>query len=524
MLYRIHGIRLRYNRDSLENLRTCILQQLQINDKDLLFFKIIKRSIDARKKPVSIIYSVDIEITHSLSIKEAHPITEKPIEQIVPGKNPGRGTPVIVGAGPAGLFAGFILAKQGYKPIILERGSDVQGRNKALDNFRKTREPNPNCNALFGLGGAGTFSDGKLTTSLSHPLIRNILETLVKCGAPEQILIDAKPHIGTDILQEVVSNLAKKIESLGGTIKTDVTVTDIHTKNGYVTSVKTSDGSFETGTLIVATGHSARDTWKILEAAGIEIAPKPFQIGIRVEHPQEWLDKQQYGEGAGHPNLGASDYSVSTRINGEPVFSFCMCPGGWTMPTINEPGHLCVNGMSLHRRDSRFSSSGIVVTIDPTIYGGKDLDSCLSFIRGIEAKCFEKGGFDYSAPAQTLIRLLKGQVDKKLPKNSYEFGLSPACMENIFPEFIIGRIKKALPIFNQQLPGFIQDAAVAIAPEARASSPVRIVRNKDTRQSTTINGLYPVGEGSGYAGGIISAALDGLKTGIKIIEEFSPAF
>ncbi len=199
-----------------------------------------------------------------------------------------------------------------------------------------------------------------------------------------------------------------------------------------------------------------------------------------------------------------------------------MCPGGWTMPTINEPGHLCINGMSLHKRDGKFSSSGIVVSLDPTLYGGKDLDSCLSFVRGIEAKSFKKGGSNYSAPAQTLINLLKGKIDKTLPENSYQFGLSPVSMDDIFPEFLIGKIRKALPIFNQKLPGFIQEAAIAIAPEARASSPIQIVRNRDTRQSTTTQGLYPAGEGSGYAGGIMSAALDGLKTGIKIIEEFAP--
>ena len=523
MLYSVHGIRLRFNNDSLQHLRTYILQLLQLNNTDLLFFKVTRRSIDARKKPVSIVYSVEIETAHPLSIKDAEPIMpKKNIAQIVPGKKSGRGNPIIVGAGPAGLFAGFILAKQGYKPIIIERGGDIQSRNKALDNFSKTREPNPNCNALFGLGGAGTFSDGKLTTSLSHPLIRYILEILVECGAPEQILIDSKPHIGTDILQVVVANLAKKIETFGGTIKTDVTLTNIISKNGEITNATTSDGNFETNRLIVATGHSARDTWKLLENAGVEIASKPFQIGIRVEHPQKWLDKQQYGDGAGHPALGTSDYSVSANINNVPVFSFCMCPGGWTMPTINEPGHLCVNGMSLHKREGRFSSSGIVVTLEPTVYGGKDLDSCLSFIRKIEAKCFEKGGSDYSAPAQTLIGLLKGQVDKKLPESSYKFGLSPVSMDDLFPEFIISNIKKALPIFNRKLPGFIQDSAVAIAPEARASSPVRIVRDKDTRRSTTIKGLYPAGEGAGYAGGIMSAALDGLKAGIKIIEEFAP--
>jgi uncharacterized protein len=524
MLYRVHGIRLKYNQDSPKHLRAHILEHLQISDQDLISFKVARRSIDARKKPVSIIYSVDIETAHALSGKEIFHIPKKENEalEVIPGKKQGKGNPIIVGAGPAGLFAGFILAKLGYKPIILERGSDVKGRNRALDNFRKTRKANPDCNALFGLGGAGTFSDGKLTTSLSHPLIKKILEILVECGAPKNILIDAKPHIGTDILQEVVTNLAKKIENLGGTIKTDVTVTEIFSQNEQVTGVKTQNENFETGCLIVASGHSARDTWKTLERAGVEIKPKPFQIGLRIEHPQQWLDKQQYGEGAGNNALGASDYRVSTRIDGVPVFSFCMCPGGWTMPTVNEPGHLCVNGMSNSKREGRYSSSGIVITLDPSVYGGKDLNSCLSFIRGIEAKCFEQGGSNYSAPAQTLKSLLKGEVDKKLPESSYHLGLSPASMDNLFPPFIIDKIKKALPIFNQKLPGFIQDSAIAIAPETRASSPIQIVRDRNTRQSTTIKGIYPAGEGAGYAGGIMSSALDGLRAGIKVIEEFAP--
>jgi uncharacterized FAD-dependent dehydrogenase len=315
--------------------------------------------------------------------------------------------------------------------------------------------------------------------------------------------------------------MAASIIRQGGEIRTGVKVTGILINNGSVTGVMTGEGSFKTGTLIMATGHSARDTWDMLQNAGVNIIPKPFQMGLRIEHPQDWLDHQQFGDGAGHAALGAAEYKLATRIKHVPVFSFCMCPGGQTIPTVNEKNHLCINGMSMHKRDSKFSSSGIVVTLDPAVYGGKDLDSCMRFVRSVEQKAFTAGGSDYTAPAQSLSALLDDRVDSSLPQSSYAPGITPVDLNTVLPPFVMSRLKKALPVFNQKLPGFLQDQAVAIAPESRASSPVRIERDKESRESN-IAGLYPAGEGSGYAGGIMSAALDGLNTAVKIISSFAP--
>jgi uncharacterized FAD-dependent dehydrogenase len=522
MRYRINGLRLRYDRDSAEALADRAAQQLGIRRDDLTDLRVARRSIDARKEPAMIVYSVDVDSAVPLSGPDAQPVPEPPVLDVVIGTESASGTPIVVGAGPAGLFCAWILARHGYRPLVLERGGDVASRNLALAEFARTRVVNEECNALFGLGGAGTFSDGKLTTSLSHPFIRCILDVLVECGAPGQILTDARPHIGTDRLQLVVTRLAACIEALGGRIFTGVRMTGLRTANGAVVGVQTTDGPMDSGTVVMATGHSARDTWCALQAAGVALAPKPFQMGVRVEHPQEWLDRQQFGAGAGHPALGAADYKLATRVDGVPVFSFCMCPGGWTMASVNESGHLCVNGMSLHARNGRFSSSGLVVTLEPDDFGGTDLSSCLSFVRGVEAACFVRGGSDYTAPAQTLPSFLKGRVDRTLPGSGYAFGLRAVDLKTVLPPFVADRLRRAIPAFHRQLPGFLQDRAVAIAPEARASSPVRIVRDKETRQSISCRGLYPAGEGAGYAGGIVSAALDGLHAGLQIIERFAP--
>ncbi|MBN2719241.1 MAG: FAD-dependent oxidoreductase, partial [Deltaproteobacteria bacterium] len=284
----------------------------------------------------------------------------------------------------------------------------------------------------------------------------------------------------------------------------------------------TTSGVIDSEVAVLAVGHSARDTWEMLATAGVEIVPKPFQVGVRVEHPQAWLDELQYGDGAGLPPLGAADYKVTARINNIPVFSFCMCPGGHTIPTVSEPEHLSVNGMSYHKRNSPFSSSGIVVTLSPEAYGATDRESALRFVRTLENNCFKRGGENYTAPAQRLIDLAEGKPSTQLPKSSFAFGLVPTSFDTLFPRAILDPIIKALPVFNRRLPGFIHPEAVAIAPEARASSPLRIVRDKDSRQSSTLQGLYPAGEGSGYAGGIMSAALDGINAALKIMEQYKP--
>ncbi|MBN2804004.1 MAG: hypothetical protein JXR91_13000 [Deltaproteobacteria bacterium] len=524
MKYRLQGLRLRYNRDNPENIKKRVQQILKIDESEILSVEITSRSIDARKKPASIVYTMEIELSDDCIVNGLEKISSynKPkLTDFKKGTKPLNNRVVIAGAGPAGLFAGYLLAKNGYAPIIVERGGEIEQRHKAIKDFLLSRVPDPDNNALFGIGGAGTYSDGKLTTSVKHPLIRFILNTLVECGAPENILIDAKPHIGTDVLSGVVNNLKDAIIKYGGELRTNERVDSVVVKNGTLCGIKTSCNNIDTDVLIAATGHSARDTIEMFVKNGVAVEPKPFQMGFRIEHPQSWLDRQQYGDGAGHPALGAATYKLTSRVGGVPVFSFCMCPGGSTIPTVNEAGHLCVNGMSMHARDGMFSSSGIVVTVAPENYGAKNYKDAIDFVRSVEKKAFIKGGGDYTAPAQRFISFLKDKKDNSLPASSYKPGVAAADLREILPPFVSDSIKKAASGFNRSLPGFVHEDAVAIAPEARASSPVRIVRDKDTRESS-VNGLYPAGEGSGYAGGIMSAALDGLNTAIIIMEKYAP--
>ncbi|MBN2526373.1 MAG: NAD(P)-binding protein [Deltaproteobacteria bacterium] len=522
MIFRLHGIRLRYNRDNLPALKVRILQHLSLKEDELVSVTLVRRSIDARKKPVCLVYTVDCVTTRDVFNKDITPPDVPKLLEVETGSAPLMDSPVVVGAGPSGLFAAYVLAKNGYRPILLERGEAVQQRMADIDEFKRSRVPNPESNVLFGLGGAGTYSDGKLTTSLSHPIVGYILQTLVDVGAPERILTDAKPHIGTDLLQGVVTNLAAKIEEMGGKLLTGTRVTGLKHQKGKLTGIVTNQSAIDTEVAVLAIGHSARDTWEMLSTAGVEIVPKPFQVGVRVEHPQEWLDKLQYGEGAGHPALGAADYKVTARIGNIPVFSFCMCPGGHTIPTVSEPEHLSVNGMSYHKRNSPFSSSGIVVTLSPEAYGATDKDSALGFVRTLENNCFKRGGENYTAPAQRLVDLVEGRPTTSLPNSSFVFGLVPTSLDTLFPRCVLDPIVRALPVFDRRLPGFIHPESVAIAPEARASSPLRIVRDKETRQSVTLQGLYPAGEGSGYAGGIMSAALDGINAALKIMAQYKP--
>ncbi|MDD5309818.1 MAG: FAD-dependent oxidoreductase, partial [Deltaproteobacteria bacterium] len=374
-----------------------------------------------------------------------------------------------------------------------------------------------------GLGGAGTFSDGKLTTSLGHPWIPAVLRVLVECGAPADIEIDARPHVGTDVLGGVVTRLVSRIEAAGGAVRTSVRVDGVGLSGGRVDSLETPGGRVEARVVVLAIGHSARDMWTMLARTGIGLEAKPFQMGIRVEHPQAWLDRTQYRSAAGHPALGAADYRLATRVRGVPVFSFCMCPGGETMPTVNEAGHLALNGMSRSVRDSAFASSGLVVTLEPDVYGGRDLASCLAFQRAVEAACFAAGGRDYTAPAERLADFAAGRdPGTRLPVSSYPLGVRAARLHEILPPFVAGPLRAALPSFDRSLPGYLHKDALALAPESRASSPIRIVRDAATGGAPGASGLYPVGEGAGHAGGIMSSALDGLNAARRIIERFGP--
>ena len=521
MKIRIHNLKVRYDLPQIETLEKTLRDLLTEHKTGLVSFEIAKRSVDARKKPVQLVYSVDAVLTGAPGFDIAGALTPPDTHSLK--TEPGSATlscpPVVVGAGPAGLLATLMLAEHGYRPTLIERGGNVNDRVLELNSFTETRTPNPENNVLFGLGGAGTFSDGKLTTSLSHPWIPAILQILVDCGAPKDILIDSKPHIGTDLLRSVVSTLTDRIIKAGGQIKTGVKMTGLKIQNGRAVGILTTQGEMEAGAVVTAIGHSARDTIEMLFGAGVRMEPKPFQVGVRVEHPQSWVDQHQYKDAAGHPNLKAAEYKLTTRIANVPVFSFCMCPGGESIPTVNEPGHLCLNGMSRHARDSKFASSGLVVTLRPEDYGGTDIQSCLNFVRRIEATCYKAAGESYGAPAQRLTNFARNEkLSDSLPPNSYRFGAVPTSIDKVLPKMVTAPIRSALAVFNKKIHGYVHPGAIILAPETRASSSIRILRDKTSRESTSIGNLYPVGEGAGHAGGIISSSLDGILAAKHIIE------
>jgi uncharacterized protein len=526
MLLRLSNVIIRFDAPLPDAVERELRARLGRHADSLASWRVVRRAIDARKKPPRLVLTVEIEVPQgaALTLDGAIPPPPRTPLRVDPGGERFPGRPLVAGAGPAGLFAALLLAEHGYRPLLIDRGGTTSQRLAAMRRLGESRVPEPECNALFGLGGAGAFSDGKLATSLGDGWIPEILRVLVECGAPPEILVDAKPHVGTDLLPGVVSRLVARIEAAGGIVQPGVRAEDLNVRDGRIAGVRTADATVDTGVALLAIGHSARDTWEMLATRGVALEPKPFQMGVRAEHPQAWLDTRQYGPAAGHPALGAADYKLTARPGGVPVFSFCMCPGGETMPTINEPGRLCVNGMSESARSSPYASSGLVVTLLPEAFGGRDLASCLTFVRGVEERCFAAGGADYSAPAQRLREFAEAGAKRPaaLPSTSYRLGVVPVQLESILPRCVVEPLRGAMPRFERAIPGYVHPEAVLLAPESRASSPVRITRDPVSRESVSVGGLYPVGEGAGYAGGIVSAALDGLRSARIVIEKYAP--
>ena len=513
-------------------LEKAVLNKLRISKKELLGFRIIRKSIDARKKNrILTVYSVDAQVEDEpqvlLGLIADRHITPSPDlryrapDPILQKK---RTPPVVVGTGPCGLFAGLILAEAGLCPILVERGKAVQSRVRDVQNFWRKGFFNPESNVPFGEGGAGTFSDGKLTTQIrdGKNRIRKVLLELVKAGAPEEILYEAKPHLGTDNLIRVVRNLRKTILDLGGQVRFETKLTDIRIKEGSVYEAIFNDSeAVHTNTLVLALGHSARDTFQMLHEQNIPITPKAFSIGVRIEHPQTLIDAAQYGPSASHPRLGPSDYRLVHHCpNGRAAYTFCMCPGGRVIGASSEPDGIVVNGMSLYARNSPNANSALLVGVNPADFGSNSPLSGVSFQRQWERKAFEMGGGDYFAPVQRVEDFLSGRPSVAMGQvnPSYLPGTTPGDLTGCLPNFVIDALQLAIPALNRKLRGFLMGDAVLTAVETGSSSPLRILRDK-TFQSPDISGLYPAGEGAGYAGGIISSAVDGIRVAEAIINK-----
>ncbi|MDP9046097.1 MAG: NAD(P)/FAD-dependent oxidoreductase [Pseudomonadota bacterium] len=531
-------------------LRPAIVARLGIDAADLLGFSVFKRSYDARKKSaIQLIYTLDCELRDEAAV--ATRLAGQPHIRPTPDMRyafvghapvdwPEAKRPLVVGFGPCGIFAALVLAQMGLCPIVLERGPDVRQRTRDTWGLWRKNVLNPESNVQFGEGGAGTFSDGKLWSQISDPrhLTRKVLAEFVKAGAPEEILYVAKPHIGTFRLVGVVERMRAEIVALGGEVRFGQRVADLLIEPGRAGSpgqlrgVALADGTqIASPQVVLALGHSARDTFEMLHRREVAMEPKPFSIGFRIEHPQSIIDRARFGPNAGHPVLGAADYRlVHHARNGRSVYSFCMCPGGTVVAATSEPGRVVTNGMSQYSRNERNANAGLVVGIAPQDYrqdargdGAVSPLDGIAFQRHWESRAFELGGGSYEAPGQRVGDFLRGQPStafgKVLP--SYRPGVHLTDLGTALPDYAIVALREALPAFERQIPGFAMPDAMLTAVETRTSSPLRITRGRDL-QSVNVRGLYPAGEGAGYAGGIMSAGVDGIEVAEAVARDALP--
>ena len=506
-----------------DDLQATILKRLGIAPKALLGYTVFRRGFDARKKrAIQLIYTLDVEVENEAAVLER--LRGEPHVGLTPDTDyhfvthaPAglRSRPVVIGTGPCGILAGLILAQMGFRPIILERGKAVRERTKDTWGFWRKRELHPESNVQFGEGGAGTFSDGKLWSQVSDPKHygRKVLTEFVKADAPPEIMYVSKPHIGTFRLVKMVEKMRASIEALGGEFRFGCKVDDIDIAEGKVRGVMLAGGEYiATEKVILAIGHSARDTFEMLHRRGVYIEAKPFSIGFRIEHPQSLIDVARFGPSAGHPVLGAADYKLVHHCkNGRTVYSFCMCPGGTVVAATSEVGRVVTNGMSQYSRNERNANSAIVVGITPEDYPGNPLAG-IDFQRELESRAFELGGRDYSAPGQLVGDFLAARPSTALGSvvPSYKPGVHLCDLAPSLPAYAIESIREALPAFERQIKGYSMHDAMLTGVETRTSSPLRIKRN-DAFVSLNTEGLYPAGEGAGYAGGILSAAIDGIR-------------
>ena len=527
-MIRINGLELTLDEDK-KDLAAKAAAILNVEETELAQLSILKESLDARKEQIKFVYSIAVMHKDEAKIlKKNKNINIMPHEEYVPEEIP-RGSnilehrPVIVGFGPSGLFAALKLAKAGYRPLVLERGEAVENRHQSVDHFMKTGRLNTESNIQFGEGGAGTYSDGKLTTRIKDMRVHEVVKGFLEAGAPEEIAYMSKPHIGTDLLKGIVMEMRKKIISLGGEVRFNTKLEDIIIKNNKVVSIVASGEEIPCNVLILALGHSARDTYEMIFNRGFSMIAKSLAVGVRVENAQWRINESQYGKDHRNPKLSPAEYALTSKSSdGRGIYSFCMCPGGIVVPAASEQGMLAVNGMSNYKRDGANANSAVVVSVTPKDFGDHPLDG-IRFQRDMEKKAFLSGGANYFAPCQRVEDFLVGKTTKRfggvLP--TYTPGTKMVRMDRVLPKIVSDALKTGFLDFDRKIEGFARHGAIITGVETRTSSPLRILRG-DNLESVNIKGAYPIGEGAGYAGGIVSSAVDGIKLAEEIIKTFKP--
>ena len=515
--------------DSMDILEHKIRKKLNLKDQ-YMSFRILRESIDARKKgKINFVYQVLVKVDREdrilKGLKDPNiKFYEKPLShKLEKGNKKSEGRVVVVGSGPAGLFASYILAENGYKPLLIERGKDVDKRAEDVEKFWREGVLNPDSNVQYGEGGAGTFSDGKLTTRIKDIRVHEILNILHAHGAPEDILYSHKPHIGTDILRNVVKSIRESIISMGGEVRFESKLEKIEEKDGEICAIWVNNEKIITSRVVLAVGHSARDTYEMLDKFGVKLLPKPFAVGFRIEHPQKMINKAQYKEFYNHPRLGAADYNLTyqDKNTNRAAYTFCMCPGGLVIGSSSSEKELVVNGMSFHARNLENANSALLVSVNPNDFKSGPLGG-VEFQKKFEKMAYELGGGGYRAPVQRVGDFLKGDISKSIGivRPSYTPSYTLSDMSTLYPKELTNTLRDAIVSMDKKLKGFSHPDSILTGVETRSSSPLRIVRDENTLESESLQGLYPCGEGAGYAGGIVTSALDGLKVAHALIKKY----